>query len=118
MRSRDARGKQKASSPTDVPPAELDGAAVRQPRRASGERRSKANPDPRRVHTSKAREVSRHGSPPPKRGRTIEVSTSEEAASESEHSDREQSSRYSSLWTLFFSLECYCTCLRRHYTRC
>jgi len=54
--------------------------------------------DFRRGHMAKRRELSRHGSPLPKRVRVIEVSTSEEAGEETEHSrghsDREQSSRY------------------------
>lgn len=95
VRSRDARGKWKATSPPVVPPPEVDVAALRHQRRAAGERRLKSREDLRRVHMAKTKEVSRHGSPLPKRGHTIEVSTSEEAASELEHSrghsDREQS---------------------------
>lgn len=97
MRSREARGKRKASSPADVPPSEVDVAALRQQRRAAGERRSKAREDLKQLQSSKRRELSRHGSPPSKRGRIIEVSTSEEAGEESERSrgrsDREHSGR-------------------------
>lgn len=108
VRSREARGKRKASSPADLPPSEVDVAALRQHRRAAGERRSKAREDLRRVHSSKTRELSRHGSPLPKRGRIIEVSTSEEAGEESERSrgqsDREQSWRFAFLSPSFFHL--------------
>ena len=97
VRKGEARGKRKASSPAALPPSEVDVAALRQQRRAAGERRSKAREDPRRVHFSNMRELSRNGSPLPKRSRTIEVSTSEEAGEESERnrgqSDREQSWR-------------------------
>lgn len=90
------RGKRKADSPPDVPPPD-DVAAQRQHRRAAAERRSKAREDARRVHTTKTRELSRHGSPILKRGRVIDDSTSEEAGEESEHSrsmsDRQQSWR-------------------------
>ena len=84
----DQSGKRKASSPPNVPPPEVDVAALRQHRRVARERRSKAREDVRRVHMPKNRELSRHGSLVVKRGRVIEVSTSEEAAEESEHSRR------------------------------
>jgi hypothetical protein len=94
VRSRDRTGKRKASSP-DEPTEDL--AALRQHRRAAGERRVKAREDLRRVSRPKTKELSRHGSPMTKRGRVIEVTTSEEAPGESEHSrgtsDREQSWR-------------------------
>lgn len=106
VRSRDVRGKRKADSPPDVPPSDVDVAALRQDRRAEGERRSKAREDTRRVHMAKTRELSRHGSPLPKRSRVIQVSRSEEAAEETEHSrghsDREQSWRYVVLSPHFF----------------
>lgn len=96
--------KRKATSPADVPPPE-DVAALRQHRRAAGERRSKVREDARRVHTTKTQELSRHGSPIVKRGRVIEVSTSEEAEEESEHirgmSDRQQSWRLVTISPLF-----------------
>jgi hypothetical protein len=107
VRSRDARRKCKASSPPYVPPPEVDVAALRQHQRAAGERRSKAREDLRRVHMAKTRELSKHGSPLPKQGRVIEVSTSEEAAEELErsrgHSDREQSWGYVFLSRFFFT---------------
>ena len=117
VRSRSAMGKRKANSPPDVETADVDAAAMRQHQRAGGERGSKARESSRRVHMGKSRELSRHGSPLPKRSRVIQVSTSEEAAEESEHSrghsDRERSWRYVALSPLF-SLRCLCTCLRRH----
>lgn len=104
VRPRDRSGKRKASSPPHVPPPE-DVAALRQHRRAAGERRAKAREDARRVHISKTRELSKHGSPIVKRGRVIEVSTSEEAEEESEHSrgmsDRQQSWRLVTISPLF-----------------
>lgn len=84
VRPRD-RGKRKASTPPDVPPPD-DVAAVRQQKRPAGERRVGAREGARRVHTARTRELSRHGSPMKKRGRVIEVSTSEEAGEESDHS--------------------------------
>ena len=47
-----------------------------------------------RVHMAKSRELSKHGYPVPKRSRVIQVSTSEEAAEESEHIDHLESWRY------------------------
>jgi hypothetical protein len=82
VRSRDVRGKRKADSPPDVEPSDVDVAALRQHRRAEGEKRSKAREDTRRVHMAKTRELSRHGSPLPKRSRVVQVTTSEEAAEE------------------------------------
>ena len=84
VRPRD-HGKRKASTPPEVPGAD-DVTAVRQQRRPAGERRVHTREGGRRVHTAKTRELSRHGSPIAKRGRVIEVSTSEEAEEESEHS--------------------------------
>ena len=110
-------GKRKASSPPDVETPDVDVAAMRQHRRAGGERGSKARESSRRVHMAKSRELSRHGSPLPKRSRVIQVSTSEEAAEESEHSrghsDRERSWRYVALRP-FVSLRSLRTCLQRH----
>ena len=85
VRPRDRSGKRKASSPPEVPPPEVELAALRQHRRAAGERRSRVREDMRRVHMPKNRELSRHGSPMAKWGRVIEVNTSE-ATEESEHS--------------------------------
>ena len=114
VRPMDRSGKRKASSPHDVQPSKVDVAALRQHMRAAGERRSKAREDVRRVHMPKSRELSRHGSPMAKRGRVIEVSTSEEAAEESEHScemsDRHQSWRYVILSRPHFALPCCRQC--------
>ena len=81
----DQSGKRKASSSPDVPPLEVDVAALQQHMRAVGEKRSKAREDVRRVHMPKSRDLSRHGSPMAKRCHVIEVKTSEEATKESEH---------------------------------
>jgi hypothetical protein len=106
--SREARGKRKVSSPPTLPPTEVDVAAMRQHRGADGERRSKGKEDMRRGHMPKTRELSRRGSPLPKRSRVIEVTTSEDVAEESEHSrghgDREQSWRYVTLSPPFFHI--------------
>jgi hypothetical protein len=73
------------------------------------------------VHTAKTRELSRHGSPLPKRSRAIEVTTSEEEAEESEHNrghgDREQSWRYGILSPLFFHFDALAPSLSRHWMR-
>ena len=110
---RDWSGKQKASSPPDVPPPpKVDLATLRQHMRIAGERRSKAREDARRVYTSKSRELSRHGSPLVKRGHVIEVSTSEEAPEELKHSrgmsDQQQSWRYVTLSPPNYTLPCFC----------
>ena len=86
-RSRDRVGKRKATSPDAMAPVEVDVAALRQHNRAAGERRSKAREDARSVPMSSSRaQVKRH-SPPPKRSRVIQVSTTDDEASEGDHSD-------------------------------
>lgn len=95
---RDGSGKRKAS-PALTAAWEVDVAALRQHRRAEGERCSKAREDTRRVPNPRGRDTARRASPPPKRGRVIEVTSSEEdPAPEGEHSggmtDRERSCRY------------------------
>ena len=63
-------------------PPEVDVATLRQHKRAVRERRLKAREDVRLVHMPKAKSCQGMA----KRDRVIEVSTSEEAAEESEHS--------------------------------
>jgi hypothetical protein len=82
VRLADRSGKRKAISPPTLPPPELDVVALRQHRRAAGERRLKAREDVRRVPTSKSRELKRRGSPLEKRSMVIHMSTSEEEAAE------------------------------------
>ena len=112
VRPRDRSGKRKASSPSDVPPPEVDLAVLRQHRRVDGERMLKAREDVSRVYTSKSRELSRHGSPLAKRGRVNEVSTLEKAPEESEHnrgmSNRQQSWRYVILSPPDYTFPCSC----------
>ena len=111
VRSRDRSEKRKASSPDSMAPPDVDVAALRQHNRAAGERRSKAREDVRSVPLSRSRAQVKHHSPPPKRTRVIEVSTSSEEAEEGEHSkgmsDRQQSLRYVLLPHLNFEISHY-----------
>lgn len=98
VRPRDGSGKRKASEAEEAA-WEVDVAALRQRRRVEGERRSKAREDRRPVPPRRGRETARRASPLAKRGRVIEVTSSEEdPAPEGEHSggttDRERSCRY------------------------
>ena len=98
VRPRDRAGKRKATSPTTTPELEEDAAALRQHRRPAGEPRSKARAE-RNAQTSRGRGLSRRASPPPKRARVIEFTSSEdEAIPVAEDSggapEKEQSTRY------------------------
>ena len=77
-RPRDRSGKRKEVSPLTLEPSEVDVSALRQHRRAAGERRSKAREDARLLAASKSKEAGRRGSPAARRGRVIEVTSSEE----------------------------------------
>lgn len=106
VRPRDRSGKRKADSPPTLPHSEEDVAALQQHRRAVGERRSKSREDTRRVGSSRSKELVRRASPPPKRTRIIEVTSSEEEAEDGDHSrgesGRAQSWRYRLLFNLNF----------------
>ena len=106
VRSRDRSGKRKATSPDAMAPSEVDVAALRQHNRAAGERRSKAREDARSMPPSRSRAQVRRLSPPPKRSRVIQVSTSDDEASEGAHSEgsrgRGQSWRYESFFAFEF----------------
>ena len=103
VRPRDRSGKRKADSPPTLPHSEEDVAALQQHRRAVGERRSKSREDTRRVGSSRSKELVRRASPPPKRSRIIEVTSSEEEAEDGDHSrgesGRAQSWRYGALFS-------------------
>lgn len=115
-RSRERAGKRKATSPDGEAPPEVDAAALRQHNRALVERRSKAREDVRSVPPSRSRpQVKRH-SPPPKRKRVIQVSTSgEEEADEGEHSDGSLSRSQSWRYVFFSHFQLLILLLLRHF---
>ena len=98
VRPRDRAGKRKATSPTTTPELEEDVAALRQHMRPAREQRSKARAE-KIAHSSRGRGLPKRASPPPKRTRVIEFTSSEdEAIPVAEDSggapEKEQSTRY------------------------
>ena len=79
MRPRDRAGKCKATSPATSPELEEDAAALRQRRRPAREQRSNARAE-KVAHGSRGRGLPKRASPPAKRARVIEFTSSEDEA--------------------------------------